>query len=301
MEVAKPVAAEDWSRQDREDFTERWHLANLRLMCQATRLSPQGARALADRHFKTIVQRAAAYDWFDQVRIAQGHEVVWAGTAWVVASQFAKFDTVGNAIKIGSFKPPLSDTTYDVSFRGNFEGVAALGFRFREITESVLERDPGRALKLGRTYDDLVTFANAGNKQIFEDVYSSHLPNLFRKGLLGQRLIGQEAVEWDKQMVETEQRTIVEPVYVRHGVTRESQLGKVLNEMVECEDFLTLGQWAGGALAMCQTGFDVTNAADRVRYGLQVMVPFYRSLAKGKLREKRAKQAHQVKPPITCP
>jgi len=300
MEVDAPVHVQDWSRKDREEFTARWHQANLSLMCEAAKGSAERAKQLATWHFRTIVQRAAVHDWFDQVRIAQGHDVVWAGTAWLVASQFARFDTVGNAIKLGSFKPPLTSTTYVVSFRSNFEGVVAFGFRFREVTESVLEWNGERALKLGRTYDDLVAFANAGNKAIFEDVWSTHLLDLFRKGLAGQRIIGREAAEWDVRMVEIEQRTIVEPVYIRHGVTAGSDLGHVLNEMMECEDFLWLGQWAGSALPMCKSGYDATSAESRVRYGLDVMVPFYKTLAAGRLRDRRLKQKVQVTAPITC-
>ncbi len=301
MEVDSPVAPEDWSPADRERFTARWHASQLALLCRANQGGEAEAKAIAVAHYKTIVQRAAFYDWFDQVRAAQGHDIVWPGTAWIVASQFARFDTIGNAIKLGSVTPPLSDRKHTIYVRSIREELTSYGTLYREWQEAVLELDPGRALQAGDTYEALVRFANDGNRTIFEDVYSRHLPPVFRRGLAGGPLKESEARAWDEKMVCVEQTKIVQPVYVRHGVGGRSRIGHVLNELMRCEDVVRPMQMAVGAADLCRDGFDVTDPDSRKRYGIDVVVPYYRKLAAdGTLA--RVRQAQEVRPvsPVSC-
>jgi hypothetical protein len=80
-EIDTPVSPTDWSFADRAGFTRAWNYANcLNLM-----------RTAFDE-YKAIAQRAAFYDWFDQIRERQGHEIQWTAAAWVVASQMGNVD-----------------------------------------------------------------------------------------------------------------------------------------------------------------------------------------------------------------
>lgn len=301
MEIDAALGPADWTPKDREEGTERWHRAQLHLMCQAAHGTSAVARQIAQQHFKTIVQRTAFYNWFDQVRLAQGHEVVWVGCAWLVASQFARFDTLGNATKITSFSPPFGAGQINLYWRSSSEVFDGLLTQAREVYKGATAADPGRAIAAGKTLDDLVAFAKAGNRRIFEDVYAAHLPPLFLKGLRGQRLVGKEAEAWDLAMIHKEQREIIEPEYIKHVAHGNPHLAKVLNELLACEDFVRGDREDQGQVALCRSGLDVMKAEDRVTYGRDVVAVFYRKAAgDGRLAKMRPKQAYTPKAPITC-
>jgi hypothetical protein len=119
----QPTQPSDWSYSDRVNFTERWNRANaLNLM-----RGPSGAQ-----EYRTITQRAAFYNWFDQIRKVQKHEIMWPAAAWVVASQMANIE---DAVK--------SET---------------LAVRRAAIGRTV-------------DSDRLLQFAKDGNKAIFDDVF----------------------------------------------------------------------------------------------------------------------------------
>lgn len=302
MEVDSATRPGDWTRRDREEGTEAWHRAQLHLMCQACALpSPADAKRLAALHFKTIVQRAAVYNWFDLVRAAQGHEIVWPATAWLVASQFARFDKIGHATEVMTFTTPFTGDRVTI-FRADLGERADRGLTTaREWTEGVFERDGGRILASGSTLDDMVAFANAGNKRIFEDVWSTHFVPVFRKGLAGQRIVGSAAEKWDSDMVDEEQLRIIEPEYIKHVKHGNPRLGKLLNELMTCEDFVKIDRAIKGQLGLCRSGLDVMNPHDRVFYGKHVVVPFYkRAAADGTYAKMRPEQAYAIRAPITC-
>ena len=72
-EVDAPAQPQDWSPLDRSTFTERWNRANVLNLLRG---------AAGAEEYRTIAQRAAFYDWFDQIRDVQGHPGVlmaWAG------------------------------------------------------------------------------------------------------------------------------------------------------------------------------------------------------------------------------
>lgn len=301
MELDSALGPADWTPKDREEGTEKWHRAQLHLMCQAANGTAAVARQIAQGHFKTIVQRTAFYNWFDQIRLLQGHEVVWVGCAWLVASQFARFDTLGNATKITTFSPPFGAGRVTFYWRSSGEVLDGLLTRGREVYKGVANADGGRMIAFGQTLDDLVAFANAGNKKIFEDVYAEHLPPLFAKGLRGQRLVGGQAVAWDLEMISKEQREIIAPEYIKHVTHGNPRLAQVLNELMSCEDFVRGDREDHGQLALCRSGLDVMNPEDRVTYGRDVVAVFYRkAVADGSLAKIRPRQAYKPAAPITC-
>jgi hypothetical protein len=165
-ELSSPAGPQDWSFADRDGFTERWNRANvLNLM--------RGASGAAE--YQSIAQRTAFYNWFDQIREVQGHEVLWPGAAWIVASMVRNLDD--------------PTRTAVMTLRR-----AATG-RFQDSTR-------------------LIEFGRAGNKAIFDDAFA-RLKELFERGLRGQKLTGAEALAWDQMMVRREQFDVVHPVYQR--------------------------------------------------------------------------------------
>jgi len=318
MEVRSAVSPTDWTQDDREEGTERWHRSQLTLMCMAAHGDQAQAAAIARTHYKTIVQRAAFYNWFDQMRLLQGHEVVWPGTAWIVASQFAKFDTIGNATEVTHFniwqtkRPDGGVVNYELSvgYKGLWNRVAIVGIWSRELTETAWELDWRRTRYAGKTLDDLVEFANAGNKTIFEDVYPRFLAPLFLRGLKGLRLTGHAAESWDNEMIRVEQTQIVEPVYTTYVKQKNPHLGHVLNELMECEDFVTLSRRTNqvfygktsGQLALCASNLDVTDPAARVKYAHEFVVKYYKSASKdGSIETLRPPRKYVPTGPLMCP
>jgi hypothetical protein len=82
-EINSPSLPTDWAYSDRTSFTGRWNDANVfNLMRPST----------GYEEYRTISQRAAFYDWFDQIREVQGHEILWPAAAWVVAQQMSNVD-----------------------------------------------------------------------------------------------------------------------------------------------------------------------------------------------------------------
>ncbi|HUB16704.1 MAG TPA: hypothetical protein VMB34_32520 [Acetobacteraceae bacterium] len=96
-EVESPQSAVDWTEQDRLRCTERWNGANcFNLMRPSDGFS----------EYKSIKQRQYFYDWFDQIREVQGHEILWPAAAWVVASEMANVENpIRNAFIPSAVKP----------------------------------------------------------------------------------------------------------------------------------------------------------------------------------------------------
>jgi hypothetical protein len=82
-EVKSPLSAVDWTEEDRLTFTERWNGAN----CFNLMRPSDGFN-----EYKTIRERQFFYEWFDQIREVQGHQILWPAAAWIVASQMANVE-----------------------------------------------------------------------------------------------------------------------------------------------------------------------------------------------------------------
>jgi hypothetical protein len=100
-EIDDPSSPVDWSYADRIGFTRRWNYANCLNLYMA-----------APDQYKKIAQRAAFYDWFDQIRERQGHEILWPAAAWVVAMQMSNVDKFPQDIII-------SDKVIEFAHAGN--------------------------------------------------------------------------------------------------------------------------------------------------------------------------------------
>ena len=167
-ETIDPARPTDWSTADRLNFTERWNRANvLNLM--------RGAVGAAE--YTNIAQRTDFYNWFDQIRKLQRHDVLWPAAAWVVAGQMRNLDD------------PLRS--------------AALAARRTTI---------GRAVDSKK----LLEFARAGNKAIFDDVFPK-LQVVFQRGMLNNPLGGEEAKNWDRTTLHHEQFDVVQPIYEQYA------------------------------------------------------------------------------------
>jgi hypothetical protein len=177
-EVDHPTQLSDWSYSDRVNFTERWNRANaLNLM-----RGPSGAQ-----EYRTITQRAAFYDWFDQIRKVQKHETMWPAAAWVVASQ------------MGNVEDPVRS--------------GVLAARRAAIGRTV---DSDRLLQL----------AKDGNKAIFDDVFP-RLKEVFERGLKGDPLRGERATTWDKEVLHREQFDVVQPIYQKYAGSDPNMRGEL--------------------------------------------------------------------------
>ena len=84
-ETSSPQSVIDWTEADRLSFTRRWNDAN------AFNLMRRNA---GFKEYQTIRQRAFFYDWFDQIREVQGHEILWPAAAWIVAMQMSNVENL---------------------------------------------------------------------------------------------------------------------------------------------------------------------------------------------------------------
>ncbi len=272
MEVAIADHPGQWTKEDREHRNKRWFDAQLFIFCQAVKGTPSSARNLATLHYSNITERAAFYDWFDQVRVLQGHETVWPGTAWLVADRFSPFDSTADVFSL------------------NFALQFAVGYGelLLSPTSEYYQSNIGTTL-------DLINFAQIANKTIFDDVYSIHLADLFRRGLQKNPLRGNAAAVWDEKMVEMEQMSIVEPVYQKHVLPTHNHNRKTLNALMNCGRVVgTVGGLTGGS-HWCRPDLDAGVAHDRFRYGTETVIPIYKKdFMNGKLASRR--QGYDFKP-----
>lgn len=120
------------------------------------------------------------------------------------------------------------------------------------------------------TPDDVIAFAHAGNKAIFDDVFGN-----LRKLANGPVLKGNAAREWDVRTLTHEQRDVVEPIYsaqsnetigflqgLAEGKGWRSALGYALDRRFPI----------GGPLSFSG---NVKNWQDRFNHGMNKVVPFY--------------------------
>ncbi len=165
-ETNDPTRVLDWAYADRANFTARWNRANVLNL-----LRPSNGF----EEYRTIGQRAEFYNWFDQIREAQGHETLWPAAAMIVATQMR------------SLEDPFR--TLAMTLR------RAVSLRFE-------------------TSEALIAFGERGNKMIFDDVFPK-LGDLYRQGLAGNPLKGEAAASWDRATLHHEQFDVVQPIYVQ--------------------------------------------------------------------------------------
>lgn len=127
-EVETPRSASDWSEDDRLSFTERWNGAN------AFNLLRHGAGA---KEYQTIRERAYFYDWFDQIREVQGHDVLWPAAAWLVAMQMGNVENPIRNFFIPAGMKPMAMEGNKAIFDDVFPRLAALfedGLKGKKLT-----------------------------------------------------------------------------------------------------------------------------------------------------------------------
>jgi hypothetical protein len=237
-EVDSPSSPTDWDASDRLNFSARWNRANvLNLM--------RGAAGAEE--YKSISQRTSLYNWYDEMREVQGHEVLWPGAAWIVASQMKNLDDPSKllAIKVRSNLHNLYD-------------LLATAF------ES--EDRPG-----SQVVAKLVKFGNHGNKAIFDDVFPK-LATLFQDGLKGKLLKGEQAKKWDEDTLRHEQFDVVDPIYKIY--TKDDKvMVDLLTAMASGSGVFAIGGVAiAGGLDFSG---DILNPADRYKHGMVVVTKFY--------------------------
>src|SRR5690606_12988842 len=128
--------------------------------------------------------------------------------------------------------------------------------------------DPVVANTLGtNTARDMLSFANAGNKAIFENVFPKLADNRFappKKGLC--------AAQWDDDILEYEQFIVVDPIYKQYQ-QKNPQVIK----------YLQVFSSEGGYLQMPKQLIfkgDLMKPQDRFNYGKYQVTPFYINLLK---------------------
>lgn len=198
-EVENPTNPQDWSAEDRIAFTERWNRANLLNLLRG----PSGAQ-----EYRTIGQRTDFYNWFDQIRKVQKHEIMWPSAAWLVASQMRN----------------LEDPTRS----------AALAARRAAIDRTV-------------DSELLLSFAREGNRAIFDDVFP-RLKEVFERGVIRQPLQGDEARIWDKETLRREQFEVVQPVYERYARGNRNMAAELMDLAAGSDILSVSGIAIGNAL-----------------------------------------------------
>lgn len=128
-EVEAPQSAVDWTEDDRLAFSERWNGAK----CFNLMRPDQGAK-----EYKTIRQRTYFYDWFDQIRQAQGHEILWPAAAWIVAAQMSNVENPLRNLFITGAMKPLAEEGNKAIFDDVFPRLAEVyqnGLRKQPLTQ----------------------------------------------------------------------------------------------------------------------------------------------------------------------
>lgn len=114
-EVGSPQSAVDWTEDDRLSFSERWNGAN----CFNLMRPSDGFK-----EYKTIRERQYFYDWFDQIREVQGHQILWPAAAWIVASQMANVENPVKNLFIPAAMEPLAEEGNEAIFDDVFPRLA---------------------------------------------------------------------------------------------------------------------------------------------------------------------------------
>lgn len=74
----------NWLRKDRKKNTHSWHVANRYNLLQQD----------GYKEYTTFSQKRDLYKWIDDTRFAQGHEIKWAGNAYIITRQLAYLDNI---------------------------------------------------------------------------------------------------------------------------------------------------------------------------------------------------------------
>lgn len=122
------------------------------------------------------------------------------------------------------------------------------------------------------TSDDVIKFANEGNKAIFDDVFDN-LRDLYN----GNVLKGDAASKWDASTLTHEQRDVVQPIYARQS----SETIKTLQSLAEGTGFkAALGKIFDGRFPIggpLKFSGNISNWEDRYNHGMNKAVPFYKN------------------------
>jgi len=211
----------DWLRSDRINFTWRWNRANvINLMTNDY------------NQYSSIEQRAAFYNWFDQIREIQGHEIEWTAAAYLVAEQMSNVTRKDKS------------TSYILRGLGNV--VDFTGVQFVDAMTPQVQ-----------------ALANEGNKAIFNDVFPN-LRAVYTRGLQGKPITGKEAKEWDAETLRHEQFEVVDPIYKKQS----PQTKKILQEMASGDVFLVISSWLSG---LPDFKGDINSPQDRYDYGMELL------------------------------
>jgi hypothetical protein len=240
-EVDTAAAGGDWTKSDRLSFTSAWNRANvLNLM--------RGASGASE--YKTITQRTAFYNWFDQIREMQGHEIMWPAAAWIVAMQMSNMDSGTQR-----FLMTAAQTTNDI-------------WPLLPIAP-VLAFVHGSGVS--KTVDTMNRFANEGNTAIFDDVFPK-LAEIFKQGLKTQKVVGKAAQEWDAATLRNEQFKVVDPIYKKY-TNSNPQLSAFLKGLASGNGVFAMGGIAIGNNLDFKG--DILSPSDRYNHGLNVVTKFY--------------------------
>lgn len=72
----------EWTKRDRKKNTHRWQAANKYNLQQED----------GYRQYENFSQKRDFYKWMDDTRFAKGHEVKWAGNAYIITKQLSYLD-----------------------------------------------------------------------------------------------------------------------------------------------------------------------------------------------------------------
>jgi hypothetical protein len=198
-EVENPTKPQDWAVADRIAFTARWNRANVLNLMRG---------AAGAQEYRTIGQRTDFYNWFDQIRKVQKHDIMWPAAAWVVAGQMRNLEDPVRSAALASRRTVM-----------------------------------GRTVDSGR----LLSFAGEGNKAIFDDVFP-RLKDAFERGVLRRPLQGDEARAWDKETLRREQLDIVQPIYERYARLDRDMAAELKDLAAASDVLSTSGIAIGNAL-----------------------------------------------------
>jgi RHS repeat-associated protein len=174
---------------------------------------------------------------------------VW-NTANLTNLQNADFGQYQTIAERGDFYGWFQSTTESLGFETKWAGAAF-------VVASQMKSADFYSFILS---DDVVSFANAGNEAIFNNVLPK-LKNLYN----GPILTGANAHAWDVKTLTVEQRDVVHPIYLLQSVDTQNMLSK-------------MAKGEGMFVTSPELRFDgnnVLNWEQRFNHGMQKAVPFW--------------------------
>ncbi len=146
----------------------------------------------------------------------------------------------------------FSDKTEAMGFETNWAGAANI------VAGQMAVMDfPGAEFFVG---EDVVDFANAGNKAIFNDVFDN-----LRELHNGPVLKGGAAAQWDRQTLYNEQFNVVQPLY--EGQSRSTIA--TLQNLASGNGFYGLG-----ITSSLRFSGNIMSAKDRYNHGMNKVTPY---------------------------